>query len=249
MHSLLLALTGLLNHLFGAQVTALLYKLGIHPARPAAPINDRFTLQLVVALVMVVFFIVVRATLSVEKPTRLQHLAEMVHGFVDEQAQSVMGRHGYEAHLPFVTTILAFVLICNIMGLLPGIATPTASPVVPLGIAIVTFFYYNYHGVRTQGPIGYFKHFLGPVLWISPLMFPIEIISNLTRVMSLTVRLYANMFASDLLTLVFFSMIPIGIPVIFLGLHLGVALIQAYVFMLLTMIYLGEATAHMDATI
>src|SRR5579862_2154938 len=238
MHSLLLALTSLLNQLFGAPVTALLNKLNIYPLHPAAPIDDRLTLQLVVAFVLLLFFIVVRAKLSVEKPGSMQHLAEMIHGFVDEQAQSVMGHHGYESHLPFVTTILMFVLLCNIIGLLPGIETPTASPVVPLGIALVTFFYYNYHGVRAQGPIGYLKHFMGPVVWIAPFIFPIEIISNLTRVMSLTVRLYANMFASDLLTLVFFSLVPIGVPVIFLGLHLGVALIQSYVFMLLTMIYL-----------
>src|SRR5271170_397734 len=244
MHSLLLALTSLLNQLFGAPVTALLNKFNIYPLHPAAPIENRLTLQLVVAFVLVLFFIVVRAKLNVEKPGSLQHLAEMIHGFVDEQAVSVMGQDGYKSHLPFVTTILMCVLLCNIIGLLPGIETPTASPVVPLGIALVTFFYYNYHGVRAQGPIGYFKHFMGPVIWISPLMFPIEIISNLTRVMSLTVRLYANMFASDLLTLVFFSLVPIGVPVIFLGLHLGVALIQSYVFMLLTMIYLGEATAH-----
>jgi F-type H+-transporting ATPase subunit a len=243
MHSLLLAFTALLNQLFGASVVALLYKMGIHPAHPTAPIGNALALELVVAGIMVLFFIIVRAMLSVEKPGNIQHLAEMVHDFVDSQAQSVMGDHGYEMHLPFVTTILVFVLLCNVMGLLPGIPTPTADPVVPLGIALVTFFYYNYHGVRSQGPVGYFKHFLGPVIWISPLMFPIEIISNLTRIMSLTVRLYANMFASDLLTLVFFSLIPIGIPVIFLGLHFGVALVQAYVFMLLTMIYLAEATA------
>jgi F-type H+-transporting ATPase subunit a len=244
MHSLLLTLTGLLNHLFGAPVTALLYKLGIHPAHPAAPINNALTLELLVSAGLIVFFMAVRATLNVEKPGSVQHFAEMIHGFVDEQAQAVMGQHGYESHLSFVTTILLFVLLCNLLGLLPGIPTPTADPVVPLGIALVTFVYYNWHGVRAQGAIGYFKHFLGPVIWISPLMFPIEIISNLTRIMSLTVRLYANMFASDLLTLVFFSMIPIGIPVIFLGLHLGVGLIQAYVFMLLSMIYLGEATAQ-----
>jgi len=243
MHSLLLALTALLNNAFGAPVTALLYKLGIHPLHPRAPISNEFTLELVVGAVMVLFFIAVRATLNVEKPGSLQHLAEMVYDFVDEQAQSVMAEHGYEKHIPFVTTILLFVLLCNVLGLLPGIPTPTASTVVPLGIAAVTFIYFNYQGVRAQGPIGYFKHFLGPVIWISPLMLPIEIISNLTRIMSLTVRLYANMFASDLLTLVFFSMIPVGIPVIFLALHFGVALIQAYVFMLLTMIYLAEATA------
>src|ERR1700722_4196292 len=244
MHSLLLALTGLLNQLFGAPVTALLYKLGIHPVHPTRPINNALTLELLVAVVLILFFIVVRATLNVEKPGSVQHLAEMIHGFVDEQAQAVMGEHGYEKHLSFVTSILLFVLLCNVLGLLPGIPTPTASPVVPLGLALVTFVYYNWHGVRAQGPIGYLKHFMGPIWWIAPLMFPIEIISNLARIMSLTVRLYANMFASDLLTLVFFSLVPIGIPIIFLGLHLGVGLIQAYVFMLLTMIYLGEATAH-----
>jgi F-type H+-transporting ATPase subunit a len=244
MHSLLLALTSLLNRLFGAPITALLNKFNIYPLHPAAPITENLATQLVVAFLLILFFIVVRSTLSVEKPGSMQHLAEMVYGFVDEQAQSIMGHDGYQTFLPFVTTILLFVLLCNIIGLLPGIETPTATPVVPLGIALLTFIYYNYHGVRAQGPIGYFKHFMGPVVWISPLMFPIEIISNLARVMSLTVRLYANMFASDLLTLVFFSLIPIGIPVIFLGLHLGVALIQSYVFMLLAMIYLGEATAH-----
>jgi F-type H+-transporting ATPase subunit a len=244
MHSLVHALTGLLNQLFGASITALLNKLNIYPVHPAAPIGDALTLELVVALLLVLFFIVVRASLSVEKPGSMQHLAEMVYDFVDGQAQSVMGHDGYQSHLPFVTTILLFVLICNVIGLLPGVETPTASPIVPLGIAIVTFIYYNYHGVRTQGPIGYLKHFMGPIWWIAPLMFPIEIISNLARVMSLTVRLYANMFASDLLTLVFFSLIPIAVPVIFLGLHLGVAVIQAYVFMLLAMIYLGEATAQ-----
>jgi F-type H+-transporting ATPase subunit a len=244
MHSLLQAITVLLNQLFGSSVTALLNTFHIYPLHPAAPINDRLTLQLIVALVMVLFFIIVRATLSVEKPGRLQHLAEMVHEFVDDQAQSVMGHHGYETYLPYVTTILVFILLCNVMGLLPHIETPTASPVVPLGIATVTFIYYNWHGVRTQGPIGYLKHFMGPIWWIAFLMFPIEIISNLARVMSLTVRLYANMFASDLLTLVFFSLVPFAIPVLFLALHFGVALIQAYVFMLLTMIYLGEATAQ-----
>jgi F-type H+-transporting ATPase subunit a len=113
---------------------------------------------------------------------------------------------------------------------------------VPLGVAILTFLYYHYIGIKAQGG-SYIKQFLGPVWWLVPLLFPIEIISHLTRIMSLTIRLYANMFASDLLTLVFFSMIPIGIPVVFLGLHFGVALIQSYVFMLLAMIYLSQAVS------
>jgi F-type H+-transporting ATPase subunit a len=152
--------------------------------------------------------------------------------------------HGYQKFLPVLTCLLAFILLCNCFGLLPGIDTPTANPSVPLGLALFTFAYYNWNGIRAQGPIGYIKHFMGPVWWIAPLMFPIEIISHLARIMSLTVRLYANMFASDLLTLVFFSLVPPAIPIIFLGLHFGVALIQAYIFMLLTTIYLAEATTH-----
>ena len=115
---------------------------------------------------------------------------------------------------------------------------------VPLGIALLTFVYYNVNGLIANGPVGYFKHFLGPIWWMAPFMLPLEIISHLARILSLTVRLYANMFASDLLTMVFFSLIPIGIPIIFLGLHFAVAIIQAYVFMLLMMIYVSEAVTH-----
>ncbi len=236
-------LTHLLNQLFGAPVLALLLKLGIHPEHPAAPIDNTLTLELIVVLLLLSFFLLVRFTLSVEKPGNAQHLAEMVHGFVYDQADAVIG-HGYEPHLPFVTTILLFILCCNLFGLLPGVPTPTANPVVPLGVALLTWLYFNFYGVLAKGPIGYLKHFMGPIWWISPLLFPIEIFSNLIRVMSLTIRLYANMFASDLLSLVFFSLIPIGVPLAFLGLHFGVAVIQSYVFMLLAMIYLSEAIAH-----
>lgn len=235
-------LTHLLNLWFAAPVDALLGRLGIHPAYPAHPINNTLTEELIVAALLALFFLLVRMRLSVEKPGNAQHLAEMVHEFVAGQAEQVMG-HNYDKFLPVLTCLPLFILLCNCFGLFPGVETPTANPSVPLGLAIFTFVYYNWYGVTTQGPIHYLKHFMGPVLWLAPLMFPIEIISNLARVMSLTVRLYANMFASDLLTLVFFSLIPPAIPIIFLGLHFGVAVIQSYIFMLLTMIYLAEATA------
>ncbi len=236
-------LTHLLNHWFAAPLDALLGKLGIHPAYPKYPINNTLTLELIVFTGLVLFFVVVRTRLSVEKPGNAQHLAEMVHEFVNGQAEQVIG-HGYERFLPVLTCLLVFILLCNCFGLFPGIDTPTANPSVPLGLALFSFAYYNWNGLRAQGPIGYIRHFMGPVWWIAPLMFPIEIISHLARIMSLTVRLYANMFASDLLTTVFFSLVPPAIPVLFLGLHFGVALIQSYIFMLLTTIYLAEATAH-----
>jgi F-type H+-transporting ATPase subunit a len=243
MHELVDSLTRLLNHIFAAPLVALLSSLGIHVARPRAPINDGLTEELIVAAVMLLFFVITRLTLNVEKPGTAQNLAEVVHEFVSNQADSIIG-HGYKPFVPYATMIVMFVLGCNCMGLLPGLGTPTAEPEVPLGIAIPTFFYYNWKGLRANGVVGYAKTFLGPIWWISWLLGPIELISNLARVMSLTIRLYANMFASDLLTLVFFSMIPIGVPVIFLGLHLFVAVIQAYVFLLLTLIYISLAVAH-----
>ncbi len=245
MLSFLIAFNNLLNHAFGAPVTAMLLKLGVHPRNPAAPIDRTFALELIVTAVLLVFFLLVRVTLSIERPGPFQLLAEMIHEFVGGQGEAIIG-HGYQPHVTFATAILLFVVTANCFGLLPGIPTPTANPVVPLGIAILTFLYYNFHGLKAQGPVGYLKHFLGPIWWIAPLLFPIEIISHLARVMSLTIRLYANMFASDLLTLVFFSLVPIGIPIVFLGLHFAVALIQAYVFMLLALIYLSQAVAHED---
>jgi len=236
-------ITNLLNHLFGGALASLLVALGIHPANPAAPITDAFGMEFLVACGLIVFFLIVRMSLSVENPGAMQQVAEMIHEFSGGQADQIIG-HGYERFQAFTTCIFLFVVINNLLGLIPGIVTPTSAPVVPLGIAICTFIYYHFYGFREQGVVGYLKHFAGPIWWISWLLFPIEIISHCARVMSLTIRLYANMFASDLVTLVFFSLVPVAIPAVFLGLHAFVSLIQAYVFMLLSMIYLSEAVAH-----
>ena len=238
-----MAITHFLNQLFGPAVLSLLNLVGVHPADPAAPINDTFSMELLVTVVLIAFFLLVRMTLSVEKPGAAQHVAEMIHGFTGSNGEQIIG-HGHERFQAFVTCVFLFVVLNNLLGLVPGIVTPTSAPVVPLGIAVCTWLYFNFYGVKEQGIVGYLKHHAGPIWWIAPLLFPIEIVSNLARMMSLTIRLYANMFASDLVTLVFFSLVPVGIPVIFLGLHAGVSLIQAYVFMLLAMIYLGIATAH-----
>jgi F-type H+-transporting ATPase subunit a len=231
-----------LNHVLAAPVTVLLHSLHLQPKNPAAPINDTFAMELLVFAVLLAYFLLVRMTLSVEKPAPAQHLAEMTHAFVQEQGESIIG-HGYERFSSYLTSLFLFILLANLMGLVPGLESPTADVVVPLGFALVTFIYYHFHGIRSNG-FGYIKQFLGPVWWLYPLMLPIEIISHCARVLSLTVRLYANMFAGDLVTLAFFSLVPVGIPLIFLGLHLGVAVVQAYVFFLLASIYLSLAVAH-----
>jgi F-type H+-transporting ATPase subunit a len=238
-----LAFTKLLNSLFADPVDALLQVVGVHPAHPAAPIDNTFALELAVVLCFIAFFALVRVSLSVERPGTSQQVAEMLHELVGGQAESIIG-HGYERFQAFVTCIFLFVLTCNLLGLIPGIEAPTMSPVVPLGLAVTVFIYYNFHGIRVHGPFGYLKEFAGPIWWISWLLFPIEIISHCARMMSLTIRLWANMFAGDLVTLVFFSLIPIILPSAFLGLHLAVSVIQAMVFALLAAIYLGQAVVH-----
>ena len=217
--------------------------VGIHPRHPAAPINDAFALELLIAALLLAFFVVVRLTLSVEKPAPVQLFAEMIHEFVGGQADQIIG-HGYERFQSFVTIVFLFILSCNLIGLVPGINSPTELEAVTLALATATFLYFNFYGFKEQGVDGYLKHFAGPVWWLAWLMFPIEIVSNVARVMSLSVRLYANMFAGGLVTLVFFSLVPVGVPVAFLALHLMVSVIQAFVFMLLVMIYLALAVQH-----
>ena len=212
-------------------------------AQKAGQVNNALSLELLVAAGLIAFFILVRVTLSVEKPNPAQQIAEMVHEGVGDLADQIIG-HGYERFQAFVTCVFLFILFNNLLGLIPGVSTPTALPEVPLGVAVLTFLYYNVNGLRANGLVGYTKQFMGPLWWLAPLMFPIEVISHLARMMSLTIRLYANMFASDLLTLVWFSLIPLAVPSIFLGLHFVVSIIQAFVFMLLSMIYLSMAVSH-----
>ena len=246
-----LAFTALLNRLFGAPVLALLQALHIHSKHPATPITNPVAMEILVLLLLTIFFILVRMRLSVERPGALQHTMESIDGFVNGLASETISHHP-EKFVPYLTVLGLFILSCNLIGLVPGLESPTAVPMVPLGCALLTWFYYHYHGVRENGPIGYLKHFIGPqegmplaVRALLPiLLFPIELFSHAARVLSLTVRLFANMFAGEMVTLVFFSLVPLGIPIIFEGLHIGVSFIQTYIFVLLACVYLGEATAH-----
>jgi F-type H+-transporting ATPase subunit a len=116
-------------------------------------------------------------------------------------------------------------------------------PMVPLGFAVATFLFYHYTGMREHG-FGYIKQFLGPMLLLAPLMLPIELISHCARPLSLTVRLFANMFAGEQVYLTFITLTRLLVPVLFLGLHLFVSFLQAYIFMLLAMVYVGGAISH-----
>jgi F-type H+-transporting ATPase subunit a len=235
-------ITALLNKYFGGLVYSILTALHIHPAHPEAPITNYVAMEIVVFVFLVLVFAFVRSRLSVENPGNVQHVFESIDTMISQQGHEVIG-HGYERYTNYLVTLGIFILTCNLIGLIPGFEAPTAVPSVPLGCAVVTWIYYHMHGIRTNGP-GYIKHFLGPVWWLAPLMFVIEVASHLARILSLTVRLFANMFAGDMVTLVFFSLFPIAIPVVFMLLHIGVSFIQTYIFVLLATVYIGEAVAH-----
>jgi F-type H+-transporting ATPase subunit a len=237
-----LPFTALLNHLFGAPVNDLLLALGVHVKHPTGPIPDHFAMQLLVVLGLIAFFIAVRVNLSVEDPGTLQNLMETFYSLVDAQSAEIIG-HDSRRFLSYLITLALYILFCNLLGLIPFFESPTGVAVVPLGCAVVTWVFYQFHGFRENG-IGYLKHFAGPVWWMAPLMFLIEVTSHFARILSLSVRLYANMFAGDMVTLVFFSLIPLGVPVIFMLLHFFVALVQTLIFVMLPMVYISEAVAH-----
>ena len=184
--------TRFLNQHFASQTDSLLAALHISPQYPNAPITNAFAMELLIFFTLMAYFVIVRATLSVETPGTVQHVAGMTHEFVGSQSESIVGR-GYERFTTYLTVLVLFILIGNLMGLVPGLESPTASPVVPLGFALVTFIYYHYHGIRVHG-FSYVKQFLGPVWWLYPLMLPIDrsSLAPCARVLSLTVRLYAN---------------------------------------------------------
>lgn len=237
-----LPFTALLNHLFGAPVNHLLLALGLHVKHPAAPMPNYFAMQVLVVLVLTAFFVAVRMSLSVEDPGTLQNVMEWFYSLVDAQSSEIIG-HDSRRFLSYLITLSLFILLCNLLGLIPFFESPTSVEAVPLGAAVVTWFFYQFHGFRENG-IGYLKHFAGPVWWLAPLMFMIEVTSHVARMLSLSVRLYANIFAGDKVTLVFFSMIPLGVPVIFMILHLFVALVQTLIFVMLPMVYISEAVTH-----
>jgi F-type H+-transporting ATPase subunit a len=199
-------------------------------------------MQILVVVLLMVLFAILRPRLSVDRPGRLQHVFEMVYDFVHSQAEDQVGRQGSK-YIAYFGTIFIFILTANLIGAIPLFESPTMSYQVTAGCAMATFFYYHLMGIRANG-FSYIKHFLGPMALLAPLMFPIELVSHLARPLSLTVRLYANMFAGEQVTLVFLGITKFAVPVAFMGLHIFVGMIQAYIFMLLTMVYVGSAVAH-----
>jgi F-type H+-transporting ATPase subunit a len=268
MEEQILAVTKLVNGLFGKPALALLAALHIRPENSEYPIPNHVAMELVVFVVAVVFFTWLKGRLSVENPGGTQQCMEaLLTNSMGVGARDLLedtAGHSAVKYLPMIGSIGMFVLMSNLISLVPGFSSPTAQNSVPLGCAIVVFFYYNWAGIRHHGPLGYGKHFLGPSLALAPIMLPIEIVSNLARLLSLTVRLWVNMVVSELLYATFLGLtlalflfvgklnalgyvlvpVPLLVPCIFILLHIFVGFLQAFVFTLLPIIYVGGAVGE-----
>ena len=236
-------LTALLNRFLSGPADAILNAVNMRPEDSAHPFSNWLSMELLVVAIIVVMFAILRPRLSMDKPGKLQHISEVVYDFVDAQAQDSVG-HGSGKYAPYFASLFIFILFMNLIGIIPGFESPTMTPSVPLGLAVCTFLLYNWWGAREQGLGPYLAHFAGPVWWLAPLLLPIELISHLARPLSLTVRLFANMFAGEKVTMTFISLTYFLVPSIFMGLHVFVSFLQAFIFMLLTTIYVGSAVAH-----
>lgn len=237
-----LLVTALFNRLFGGLATATLNTVHLPPRDPHNPMTDWFVCETLVALFILLFFGIASRRFSVERPGKVQHILELGYEFFRASAEEIAGHDGPK-YLAFFGTIFIFILFLNLIGLIPGFDSPTMYPMVPLGFAVATFFFYHFAGIKQLGP-RYIKQFMGPMLLLAPLMIPIEIISHFARPLSLTVRLWANMFAGEEVYLTMLTLTKIIFPVIFIGLHLFVSFLQAYIFMLLAMVYVGGAIAE-----
>lgn len=267
--------TRLINQILGPTVAKILNQLHIDPKDQLLPIPQHVATGIVVLILLTIVALILRSRLSVEKPGMLQQMAEGLltnsqsFGIKDLLVENT-GHHGVR-YVPFVGAISVFILLSNLLGAFPNtlIGAPTGHATVPLACAILTFLYFNYQGFRHHGFLGYLKTFAGNPHgvggWaLAILLFPVEIISTTARLLSLTVRLWANMFASDLIYVIFLGLLSGGtaalwsksiiggalvgvfaalIPVAFIALHIFVSVVQAYVFTVLPSVYLGLATS------
>jgi F-type H+-transporting ATPase subunit a len=209
------------------------------------PIPTHVVMFLFVVFLSVGVLTFLRRKLSTESPTTRQQTFEVGVEAIRNLLRDLVGPGGMK-HFPVVATFAVLILLSNLTGFLPDMVAPTANFNTTLALAITSFCYYNYIGIRENGLIGHLKHFMGPIWWIAWLMFPIEIVSNLARILSLSMRLFGNMFGEEQVSGAISSMVQWIVPVLIMPLGLLTALLQTFIFIVLSMVYLGEVSHHTE---
>lgn len=204
---------------------------------------------ILVTLLLIAFAFVLRSRLTnVERAVQPEdgissrNIGEMLVEMISGIAEGVIGHHS-ERYVPLLAAFFVFILVSNLLGLVPGFSPPTSNINTTFGLGLVSFLAYQYYGLRAGGA-KYLKHFLGPMLVLAPLMLLIELMSHAFRPLSLGIRLFANMFADHELISIFTGLTKIGVPVIFYFLGLLVCVVQAFVFTMLTAVYISLAVSH-----
>jgi F-type H+-transporting ATPase subunit a len=201
-------------------------------------------LLLVVAIVMMIAKMATKSLRAV--PTGAQNVMEAYLGGVISMGKDVIGEELARKYLPLVAAVGLFIFVSNVIGIIPGFESPTSNINVTLPLALLVFFYYNYEGIKENGVVKYFAHFAGPVKVLAPLMFPIEIVSHISRIISLSFRLFGNIKGDDLFLWVLLMLVPFVAPLPAYLLLSFSALLQTFVFMILIYVYLAGAVAMDD---
>jgi F-type H+-transporting ATPase subunit a len=176
-------------------------------------------------------------------PSVTQQVLETYYRFVEKLVSDIIGPAGYQ-FIPLIGTLGLFILLGNLMGLIPIFKSPTSNINVTFSCAIFVFIYYHAQGIRHQGLFNYLKHFAGPVLWLAPIFIPIEIISHFARPLSLSLRLFGNIFGEDTIIVILFGLVPWLVPLPMMCLAVFTSLIQTLVFLMLSSVYIAGAVAH-----
>lgn len=186
----------------------------------------------------------VKKNLSLARPSALQQAVEVIVGAVRHMTDDVIGHHLGRRFLPFIAALTFYIFTCNIFGLFFFLQPATADLNTTFALALTAFIYYNAVGIRHNGILGHLKHFIGPVWWLAPLMLPVEIISHLARILSLSVRLFGNMFGEHSVTGVFAAMVPFLVPWPLMGLGILGSTIQTFIFVMLASVYIAGVTSE-----
>jgi F-type H+-transporting ATPase subunit a len=229
----------LFNKIFSPPLAVFLGWFGINVQNPQHLIPDYVVMCILVSLILILFFGLASRKLELI-PSKLQSFLEMIYQMFENQLKDIVGDKGPK-YTPMIATIGIFIFFSNLIGLVPGMMSPTSKLNVTAACALTVFLYYHWQGIKAQGFMHYLKHFMGPIPALAPLMLPIEIISHFSRVVSLSIRLFGNIFAEELLILVIASIIPFFLPLPFMAVAIFTSLIQAFVFVLLSCIYLAGA--------
>jgi F-type H+-transporting ATPase subunit a len=203
-------------------------------------VPDHVVMAFLVLLISAVVFPLATRRLSKDNPGNFQQFLELIVGGLRDLLRDIVGPHS-ERFLYIVGAFALFIFMSNIFGLFWFLQPPTANPNTTFALSITAFLYYNWQGIQTQGVGHYLAHFGGPIWWLWPFMFVIELISHFARILSLGMRLFGNIFGEHTATGIFMGMLPLVLPWPMMGLGIFGAFLQTFVFIMLTMVYIGGA--------